>query len=133
MEILNLGIQDSYLLSLFLNNLCLQPRFTAEERAKRPQLCHIPFGFGPRSCIGMRFALLVTKIALMEALKKYTFVRAVDTEASVGCNYCKHSATGYYSWMPYYFMFYIQVPLETVLGVTMAPKNGIYLRVISRS
>ena len=55
----------------------------AEERAKRPQLCHIPFGFGPRSCIGMRFALLMTKIALMELLKQYTFVRASDTEVMV--------------------------------------------------
>ena len=55
-------------------------RFKAEERAKRPQLCHLPFGFGPRSCIGMRFALLEAKIALIELLKRYTFVRAPDTE-----------------------------------------------------
>ena len=55
-------------------------RFTAEERAKRPQLCHIPFGFGPRSCIGMRFALLTVKAALIELLKKYSFMKAPDTE-----------------------------------------------------
>ena len=62
---------------LVTNPFC---RFTPEERAKRPQLCHLPFGFGPRSCIGMRFALLEAKIALMELLKRYTFVRAPDTE-----------------------------------------------------
>ena len=28
-------------------------------------------------------------------------------------------------------MLYIQVPLQTVLGITMAPKNGIYLKVIN--
>ena len=55
-------------------------RFTAEERAKRPTTVHMPFGFGPRNCIGMRFALLEAKIALMELLKRYTFVRAPDTE-----------------------------------------------------
>ena len=55
-------------------------RFTAEERTKRPTTVHTPFGFGPRSCIGMRFALLETKIALMELLKRYTFVQAPDTE-----------------------------------------------------
>ena len=55
-------------------------RFTAEEKAKRPQLSHLPFGFGPRNCIGMRFALLEAKMALIELLKKYTFVRAPDTE-----------------------------------------------------
>ena len=55
-------------------------RFTAEEKAKRPQLCHMPFGFGPRSCIGMRLALLEAKIALIELLKRYTFIRAPETE-----------------------------------------------------
>ena len=55
-------------------------RFTAEEKAKRPATVHTPFGFGPRNCIGMRFALLETKIALIELLKRYNFVRAPDTE-----------------------------------------------------
>ena len=55
-------------------------RFTAEERAKRPQMCHMPFGFGPRICIGMRLALLEAKMALIELLKRYTFVKAPDTE-----------------------------------------------------
>ncbi len=40
----------------------------------------MPFGFGPRSCIGMRFALLEAKMVLIELLKKYTIVRAPDTE-----------------------------------------------------
>ena len=60
--------------------LIIMYRFTPEERAKRPQLAHMPFGFGPRNCIGMRFALLEAKMALIELLKKYTFVRAPDTE-----------------------------------------------------
>ena len=60
--------------------IALMSRFRAEERAKRPHLCHIPFGFGPRSCIGMRFALLIVKAALIEVLKRYSFVKAPDTE-----------------------------------------------------
>ena len=55
-------------------------RFTAKEKAKRPQLCFMPFGFGPRSCIGMRLALLEAKIALIELLRRYTFIRAPETE-----------------------------------------------------
>ena len=61
-------------------------RFAPEERAKRPQLSHMPFGFGPRNCIGMRFAMLEAKMALMELLKRYTFVRAPDTEVQLICN-----------------------------------------------
>ena len=55
-------------------------RFTAEEKAKRPQLCHMPFGFGPRSCLATRLALLEAKIALIEVLRRYTFVKAPETE-----------------------------------------------------
>ena len=57
-------------------------RFTPEEKAKRPALCHIPFGWGPRNCIGMRFALMEAKMALIEILQKYKFVRTSETEVS---------------------------------------------------
>ena len=57
-------------------------RFTPEEKAKRPALCHIPFGWGPRNCIGMRFALMEAKMALIEILQKYKFVRTPETEVS---------------------------------------------------
>ena len=69
-------------------------RFTAEEKAKRPQVSHMPFSFGPRNCIGMRFALLEIKIVLIELLKRYTFVRTADTEV---LSLCIVRSTAYYT------------------------------------
>ena len=51
-----------YLISYIYN------RLTPEAKANRPQLAHMPFGWGPRNCIGLRFALLE---ALIEVLKKF--------------------------------------------------------------
>ena len=61
-------------------NGSLPGRFTPEKKAKRPQLSYCPFGSGPRSCIGMRYALLVAKIALIELMKKFTLVKVPETE-----------------------------------------------------
>ena len=69
--------------NFILLRVCCFLRFTPEEKAKRPPLCHMPFGFGPRSCLAMRLALLEAKIALIEVLKRYTFTRAPETEVRI--------------------------------------------------
>ena len=57
-------------------------RFSPKEKARRPNNVHLPFGAGPRSCIGMRFALLEAKIALIELLKQFSFKQGPDTKVS---------------------------------------------------
>ncbi|XP_035685177.1 cytochrome P450 3A8-like [Branchiostoma floridae] len=49
-------------------------RFTKEESNKREPFTFIPFGQGPRTCIGMHLALMATKITLVRILQKYRFV-----------------------------------------------------------
>ncbi|KAM7427258.1 Thromboxane-A synthase [Porites harrisoni] len=80
-------------------------RFSKEAKQKRNPYCFLPFGTGPRSCIGMRFALMEAKIALVYLLKRFRFQRSADTE----------------------------VPLQLEAPITMSPKNGIYVKIVPKT
>ncbi|MCY0934002.1 cytochrome P450 [Streptomyces sp. H34-S4] len=57
-------------------------RFTPEAEAARPRYAWLPFGGGPRACIGQHFSMLESVIALAMLLRAYEF-EAVDTDISV--------------------------------------------------
>ncbi|GBM43396.1 Cytochrome P450 6j1 [Araneus ventricosus] len=46
-------------------------RFIQKEKSKREQYTYLPFGAGPRNCIGMRFALVEIKVCLAYILANY--------------------------------------------------------------
>ncbi|KAF2893764.1 hypothetical protein ILUMI_12409 [Ignelater luminosus] len=54
-------------------------RFSEENRGRIPNFAHLPFGGGPRNCIGERFGLLVGKLGLARILSEYELERSLDT------------------------------------------------------
>ncbi|XP_025939651.1 thromboxane-A synthase isoform X3 [Apteryx rowi] len=79
-------------------------RFTEEAKKERHPFAYLPFGAGPRGCIGMRMGLLETKMTLLRILQKFRFKTCPDTE----------------------------IPLQLKSKVTLGPKNGVYIQLESR-
>ncbi|XP_063068907.1 thromboxane-A synthase-like [Engraulis encrasicolus] len=79
-------------------------RFTAEAKADRHPFVYLPFGAGPRSCVGMRLAQLEMKMALVLIMQRYTVQACSETK----------------------------VPLELKSHTTLGPKDGIWVQVTKR-
>lgn len=55
-------------------------RFSAENKAKMKPCQFMPFGFGPRICIGKRLAITEMKIALAKLLREFILVKCDKTK-----------------------------------------------------
>ncbi|KAM4771048.1 cytochrome P450 3A9-like [Rhinophrynus dorsalis] len=80
-------------------------RFSKENRASQVPYTFLPFGDGPRNCIGMRFALLSMKVAITVALQNFTFRPCAET----------------------------MIPMEFSIQGFMQPKKPIVLKPLSRT
>lgn len=48
-------------------------RFSDENKRNRHPMAFLPFGDGPRNCIGLRFGLMQSKVALIKLLTNFKF------------------------------------------------------------
>ncbi|XP_022059754.1 cytochrome P450 3A27-like [Acanthochromis polyacanthus] len=55
-------------------------RFSKENKDNIDPYAFLPFGAGPRNCIGMRFAQLMMKLAMVEVLQNFSFVTCKETD-----------------------------------------------------
>uniref|UniRef100_A0A8C6NQC7 unspecific monooxygenase n=1 Tax=Nothobranchius furzeri TaxID=105023 RepID=A0A8C6NQC7_NOTFU len=58
-------------------------RFSKANKEKIDPYTYMPFGAGPRNCIGMRFALVMMKLAIVEILQRYSFSVCKETEIPI--------------------------------------------------
>ncbi|NXA88140.1 CP3AD protein, partial [Melanocharis versteri] len=58
-------------------------RFSKENKESLDPYTYLPFGAGPRNCIGMRFALLSLKVAVTSLLQHFTFQTCKETQIPV--------------------------------------------------
>ncbi|XP_059610426.1 probable cytochrome P450 9f2 [Phlebotomus argentipes] len=80
-------------------------RFSDENKDKITPFTYLPFGVGPRNCIGSRFALMETKAIIYYILTKFTFEVSEKT----------------------------QVPMKLKAGVTLQPEKGFWVHLKPRN
>lgn len=58
-------------------------RFSKKNKDNINPYVYMPFGAGPRNCIGMRFALMNMKLALVKVMQNFTFKPCKETQIPV--------------------------------------------------
>jgi cytochrome P450 family 3 subfamily A len=55
-------------------------RFSKENKGSIDPYLYMPFGIGPRNCIGMRFAFMTMKLALTKVMQNFSFQPCQETQ-----------------------------------------------------
>ncbi|XP_054722245.1 cytochrome P450 3A19-like [Uloborus diversus] len=92
---LGLTIEKGVIINIPVYSMHFDPEFFPEpEKFKperflersHPQYAYLPFGAGPRNCLGMRFALMQIKMCMSNILRHYRFRLADNTKVPIEFN-----------------------------------------------
>ncbi|KAJ8352928.1 hypothetical protein AAFF_G00136220, partial [Aldrovandia affinis] len=61
-------------------------RFSTDNKESIDPYTFLPFGHGPRNCIGMRFALLIVKLAVVKLLRDFDLETCKETPIPLKMN-----------------------------------------------
>ncbi|ESO81948.1 hypothetical protein LOTGIDRAFT_170488 [Lottia gigantea] len=79
-------------------------RFSKQESEKRHPMSWLPFGAGPKMCVGVKLGLLKCKLTVVQILRNYHIETSSETE----------------------------IPIKTKLHPILAPKNGVHIKLVPR-
>lgn len=102
----------AFLLPSFYPQHVSLSRFSKENKDNIDPYTYLPFGAGPRNCIGMRFALLTLKVAITAVLQHFTFQVCKETQVRNTETIKWYPING---WLPFFSSLLISFPYFEVL------------------
>uniref|UniRef100_A0A8C0AK17 Thromboxane-A synthase n=1 Tax=Bos mutus grunniens TaxID=30521 RepID=A0A8C0AK17_BOSMU len=93
-------------------------RFSKKNKDSINPYVYLPFGTGPRNCIGMRFAIMNMKLAIVRVLQNFSFKPCKETQVSSSLCIVPSMQPPHPGQSPLSPLLCLQVPQAGIMGPT---------------